>query len=192
MSLYYSTELPSYTDISNNLSLAIDSTQQGEISVDSIYLNYGSFNSLSTKQYTYGSTKIVSYFDINLNNHVFDYVTVTSSLKSLPQAALNFPLQIFQTQTVAAPTTILFKTRYNALFSILPAQATFKAQYIQIFTDLFNSEENKATLLLGITMLAVIIIFVVAIILALSVITTTDIIMLMFGHMTHYEVEKEI
>lgn len=59
--------------------------------------------------------------DINLNNHIFDYVTVTSSLKSIPQAALNFPLQIFQTQTVGSPTTILFKTRYNSLFSILPA-----------------------------------------------------------------------
>jgi len=64
--------------------------------------------------------------------------------------------------------------------------------YTKIFKDLFESEKSKATLLLGVTLLAVVIIFLVAIILAISVVTTTDMIMLMFGHMTHYEVDKEI
>lgn len=79
-------------------------------------MKYGNYDNFVTKEYTYGTSKIVMSQIIKLNNHIFDYITVTSALSSIPVPALNFTLQILQVPAPVTGTTIIFKTRYNALF----------------------------------------------------------------------------
>lgn len=120
MTVFYSSDLPSLEYIRQRLSQWIDHLQKSEISLDESYLKYGTYDSLITKEYTYGTSKIVMSQNIKLNNHIFDYITVTSSLASLPVSDLNFNLQIMTVPSPTTGTTIMFKSRYNAIFEIIP------------------------------------------------------------------------
>lgn len=120
MTVFYSSDLPSLEYIKQRLSQWIDHLQKSEISLDESFLKYGTYDSLITKEYTYGTSKIVMSQNIKLNNHIFDYITVTSSLASLPVSDLNFNLQIMTVPSPTTVTTIMFKSRYNAIFEIIP------------------------------------------------------------------------
>jgi hypothetical protein len=116
MTVFYASDLPPLSYINDNLAKSIEYLQKSEIALDETYLKYGNYDNLVTKEYTYGTSKIVMSQIIKLNNHIFDYITVTSALSSIPVPALNFTLQILQVPAPVTGTTIIFKTRYNALF----------------------------------------------------------------------------
>lgn len=111
---------------------------------------------------------------------------------SSPQFLYNYPLQILEDPSPQTGTTILFKTRYNSLFELLPAQATFKRTYNNIFNDIAQKQTTNINIQLSVVLVALLIICIVATLLALSVITKADSTMLLFGHLTRGEVEKEI
>ena len=188
LSNLYPADLPSFTEINNNISLAVDSVQNGQYAVDTIYLRHQNFNPFSTKQYTIGANRVVTFQTLNINSHIFDYVTVSASMKSLSQASLNFSPQVFQVTTVDAATTIFFKVRYNSLFQILPTEKAFINTFESYFNDLLMFKNSQAKIFIIVSVLLILLIFLVAIILAISVVKKTDMTMLLFGHLTRYEV----
>ena len=88
--------------------------------------------------------------------------------------------------SVDAPSTILFKVRYNALYEILPTEETFSKAYTDLFVSKFESKISQAKVELICAIVGLLIIFSIAILLAISVITTTDNTMLLFGYLTNH------
>jgi hypothetical protein len=192
VALFFPANVPAYAEVDYNLNTSVTVLQTGQIKVDGIFLRYGSYDSLPTLEYTRGSNLVVTSTALNLNSHIFDFVTVGASMKSLPQSAFNFSLQIMSTTNVTSPVIILFKLRYNSLFQILPTEKTFIATFTALFDSLFATENTKATICLVAALLAVLIVFVVAIALGVSVVNNSDRTMLLFGHLSRQEVEREI
>lgn len=118
----------------------ISSLQTDQVEVDKIFIKYDNYDSFPTIHYSYGDNKKVIMGARHLNSQIFDYITTTNAGRGLPISLFNFSFKIMETPVVGLVVTLIFATRYDALFSMLPAEVTFNDYIFNMFNNFFLAD----------------------------------------------------
>jgi hypothetical protein len=128
-----------------------------------------------------------------IDANIFDLVTAASSFNQATQNSLAFQLLLTNnTRNITQPLQQLFQIRQSGLFESIPKKQVYGAYFSTLFNNFITSQLNYGLLELGIGLGLVALFVGVILPLSLSLLTTIDQTIMLFGFMSRLEVEREI
>lgn len=181
-----------FTQLQNNISISVNSLQSGQFSIEKIYLNYGSgFETVN--EWSISNNGKVTATTTTIDADIFNLVTAASSFNQLPQNTLNFPLVLLDgAKSVTTALQQLFEIRYSGLFESIPKKQDYGEHFHSLFNAYIDSRIKYAMVEMGCAMAFLVVFMGVVLPLSLSLLTTIDQTILLFGLMSRQEIEREI